>query len=161
MGAPFPKIVCSHGDQDPHLTRDSLGPSEPTTETASRLVEPFLHRWLQSVPILYNGTLLPLRITASIGGSGPPCNTRFLGPTQILNVNGIWICLAVFAGLPTVTDRLTEHATRSVTIGRVYVRSTIHVVESIINLNSVTIVWLRWFDDCFDFCGPFLTRAQQ
>jgi len=44
VGAPFPKIVCSHGDQDPHLTRDSYGPSEPTTKTASRLVEPFLHR---------------------------------------------------------------------------------------------------------------------
>jgi len=29
----------------PHLTRDSLGPSQSTTQTASRSVQPFLHRW--------------------------------------------------------------------------------------------------------------------
>jgi len=43
----------------PHLTHDSLGLSMPTTETASRSVQPFLHRWPQSVPILCNGTPLP------------------------------------------------------------------------------------------------------
>jgi len=56
----------------------------------------------------------------------------FPGPTRILNPNGISIGLAVFAGLTDVTDRQTEtqsdrptdHATRSVTIGRIYVRST-------------------------------------
>ena len=33
------------GNLDPRLTRDSLGgPSEPTTQTASRSVQPFLHR---------------------------------------------------------------------------------------------------------------------
>ena len=31
---------------------------------------------------------------------------------------------AVFAGLTSMTDRPTDHATRSVTIGRIYVRST-------------------------------------
>jgi len=30
---------------DPHLIHDSLGPSESTTQTASRSVLPFLHRW--------------------------------------------------------------------------------------------------------------------
>jgi len=29
---------------DPHLTHDCLGPSEPTTQAASRSVQPFLHR---------------------------------------------------------------------------------------------------------------------
>jgi len=38
--------------------------------------------------------------------------------------NGISIGSAVFAGLTTVTDRQTDHATRSVTIDRIYVRST-------------------------------------
>jgi len=42
----------------------------------------------------------------------------------ILNPNGISIGLAIFARLTTVTDRQTDHATRSVTIGRIYVRST-------------------------------------
>jgi len=42
--------------------------------------------------------------------------------------NGISIGSAVFAGLTSVadrqTDRLTDNATRFVTVGRIYVRST-------------------------------------
>ena len=61
-------------------------------------------------------------------GSRPPSNTWFLGPTRVQNPNGISIGSAVFAGLTSVrdrqTDRPTDHATRSVTIGRIYVRST-------------------------------------
>ena len=30
---------------DSHLTHDYLGPSQPTTQTASQSVQPFLHRW--------------------------------------------------------------------------------------------------------------------
>jgi len=64
----------------------------------------------------------------SMGGSGPPSNTWFPGPTQDLNRNGSSIGSAVFAGLTSVTerptDRPTDHATRSVRIGRIYVRST-------------------------------------
>jgi len=41
-----------------HLTHDSLGPSESTTQTECRSVQPFLHRRPQSVPKLYNGTPL-------------------------------------------------------------------------------------------------------
>ena len=63
-----------------------------------------------------------------MGGSGRPSNTWFLGPTRVLNPNGSSIVAAVFAGLTGVagrqTDRPTDHATRSVTIGRIYVRST-------------------------------------
>jgi len=63
-----------------------------------------------------------------MGGSGPPCNTWFPGPTQVLNPNGSSIGAAVFAGLTSVTDRLTDrptdHATQSVRIGRIYIRST-------------------------------------
>jgi len=47
-------------------------------------------------------------------------NTQFLGH-RVLNLNGISIGLAVFAGLTSVTDRptdrKTDHASRSVTIG--------------------------------------------
>jgi len=60
--------------------------------------------------------------------SGPQSNTQFPGPTRILNPNGISIGSAVFAGLTSVTDRQTDrptdHATRQVTIDRMYVRST-------------------------------------
>ena len=41
-----------------------------------------------------------------MGGSGPPSNTWFPGPTQVLNPNGISIgldVLAVLAGLTSVT----------------------------------------------------------
>jgi len=50
-----------------------------------------------------------------------------LGP-PVLNPNDISIGSAVFAGLTSVKDRQpdrpTDHATRSVRIGRIYVRST-------------------------------------
>ena len=44
--------------------------------------------------------------------------------TRVLNPNGISIGSAVFAGLTCVIDRLTNHASRSVTIGCIYIRST-------------------------------------
>jgi len=83
--------------------------------------------------ILYNGPPLPaLKIAPSHGGSGPPSNTWFPGPTRALNPKGILISLAISAGLTIATDRQTdrqtdrrtEHATLSVTTGRIYERST-------------------------------------
>jgi len=47
---------------------------------------------------------------------------------RVLNQNGISIDSVVFGGLTSVserqTDRQTDHATRSVTLNRIYVRST-------------------------------------
>jgi len=43
-----------------------------------------------------------------MGGSEPTSNTWFLGPTQVLNPNGISIGAAVCAGLTSVTDRQTD-----------------------------------------------------
>jgi len=68
----IPKLVAmatSLSTSWPHLTHDFFGPSEPTTQTASRLVLPFLHKWPQSVPILYNALTLPPQNCISIGGS--------------------------------------------------------------------------------------------
>ena len=48
----------------------------------------------------------------------------FLAPVRIHVPNGISIGSAVFAGLTTVTDRPTDHATPSATMGRIFVRST-------------------------------------
>jgi len=122
-----PKIgamATSRASLDPHLTHDICGPSKPTT--ASRSVQPFLYTWPQSVPILYNGTSLsPSKLPLPIGGSGPPSNTWFLGPTWVLNPNGISVGAVIFAGFTCVRDRPTDHATRSVTIGRIYVRSIV------------------------------------
>jgi len=44
-----------------------------------------------------------------------PSNTWFPQPTWVLNLNDNSICSAVFAGLTSVTDGQTDHATRSVT----------------------------------------------
>jgi len=71
----------------------------------------------------------PLKIAPSHWRYGTPSNTWFPGPTRVLNPNGILIGAAVFAGLTSVTDRPqtdqpTDHATRSVTTGRIYTRST-------------------------------------
>jgi len=65
--------------------------------------------------------LLPLYM----GGSGPPSNTRFLWSTRVLNPNGISSLdqCSHFTGLTSVTDRATDDATQSVTMGRI-VRST-------------------------------------
>jgi len=43
---------------------------------------------------------------------------------RVYNPNGISVGSAVSAGLTTVTNRVTDHASRSVTIGRTYVRGT-------------------------------------
>jgi len=63
----------------PHVTHDSYGQSQPTTQTASASVQPFLYRWPQSVPILYSGTLLP---PPFIRGSGLHLIHGFLGPPE-------------------------------------------------------------------------------
>ena len=68
-------------------------------------------------------TLFPLKTAPSHGGSRPPTNTWLPGLTRLLNPNGILIGSAVFAGLTSVTDRPTDHATRSVTTDLIYVRT--------------------------------------
>jgi len=76
QNCPFP-----WGDLDCHLIHVSLGPSEPTTQSASQSVQPFC-RWPHSVPMLYNCTPLPLKIAHSHGGSGPHLTHDYLGPSE-------------------------------------------------------------------------------
>ena len=121
---------------DPHPTHDSYGPSKPTTQTApyqfSRLCTDdrrvFLY-FTMGRPFSQKSLPLP------VGGSGPPSNTWFPGPTQILNPNGSSIGAAVLAGLASVTNRQTnrptDHATRSLRIGRIYVCGCL-----LVNVNS-------------------------
>ena len=58
-----------------------------------------------------------------------PCNMWYCGSTRLGIPNGILIGSAIFVGLTTVTDRQTDrqtyHTTRSVTIGHIYVSSTV------------------------------------
>jgi len=65
-----------------------------------------------------------LKLSLFIRRSGPPSNAWFpIGPPEFLTQTAS-IGSAVFAELTSVIDRQTDHDTWSVTIGRIYVRST-------------------------------------
>ena len=73
-------------------------------------------------------------------------NRWFIGPTRVLNANDISIASAVFLQGSVgdrPTERPTDHATQSVTIGGIYVRST----AMWFNNNSISRL-LDWFP-CF------------
>jgi len=115
MGTPFLKnCPFPWEDLDRHLTHDSLGPSKSITQMASPLpflpFQPFLHRWPQSVPLVYNGMPFPPKISPFHGGSGPQSNTWFPGPPEssTRTASEISIGSAVFAVLTSVTDRQTN-----------------------------------------------------
>jgi len=91
---------------------------ESTTETPDRSVQPCLHRWLRSVPILYNGlpashSKLPLPMLARrrhvIRGSlGPPESGRQMATWShqpFLHGSLVW-------QTDRATERPTDHATR-------------------------------------------------
>ena len=72
---------------------------------------------------LHWDALPPSKLSLSMGGSGLPFNSRFLGPTRVLNLNGISIGAAVFAGLTSVTDRQTDRRRYSVDNSRPHLRT--------------------------------------
>jgi len=78
-------------------------------------------------------------------GSGPPSNTWFIGHTRVLNPNGISIGAAMFAGFTCVTDRPTNHATRSVTVGRIYLCNAMQPDNFNLRIKSY---WKTW---CLNF----------
>jgi len=90
----------------PHPTPASIGPTESILQTASRLIQPFLHSSKQGVPILYNGLPLSLsKLSLHIG----PSNTWFSKPIRIHNPNGISTGLAIFCRAHD-PDRQTDHS---------------------------------------------------
>ena len=56
-----------------------LGPIQAQNPSSTLLVQPSLHRWPKSVPILYNRMPFPLKIAPFHGVSEPHLNTWFLG----------------------------------------------------------------------------------
>jgi len=96
MGNLSPKISPSHGDLDVHLIYHSFGHSEITIQMAWRSIQPFSHRWPQSVPTLYYGRPFPQKLPLPMEGSGPHL-TWFLEPIRVHNPNGISIGSAIFA----------------------------------------------------------------
>jgi len=130
LHTPSLKILPSMGESRPYLIRDSLGPSDPTTHTASRSVQPFLHRYPQSVPTLERAAP-SLKIAPSRGESEP----HLIGLHGSLSLPESSTQTASWSVQPLLqdslycdrqidTDRPTDYATWSVKIGRSYVRST-------------------------------------
>jgi len=95
-----PKLSLPMGYLDPHLTHDSIGPFKPTTQTASRSLRPFLNSPSQSY---FTTGLLPPQNCPFPWGMWTPSKIWFLGPTLVLNSNGISMGSSVFAGLTTVS----------------------------------------------------------
>jgi len=72
-----------------------------------------------------------LKIAPFHGGIWTPSNTWFPGPTRVLNINGISIGSAVFAGLTSVTqtDRPTDRSRYSVGSNRPHLRTYTVVLQ--------------------------------
>jgi len=108
IGCSFPsyKLPFPMGDLDPSNT---IHWAHPSPQPKRHLIRfscffgpmtaecPFTLQW--DIP---SPSKLPLPM-----GMWTPCNTWLLGPTSLLNPNGIWITSAVFAGLTNATDRQT------------------------------------------------------
>jgi len=132
----------------PHvgLMHVSFGPPESITQTASRSVQPFLHSSPQSAPILKHSSLQgvvgqPEHVLfhnncCFAWESGIPSIAWFLGSTRLSIPNGISIGSAVLCRCRDC-DRPADHATWSVTIGRLYLRST--VMRPNENMSSVLV----------------------
>jgi len=118
LGDPFPQnCPFSWGDGDPIFLMIPWGRLSPQSKlhhdrfgyfrTGDRRV---------SLYFTMGRTFFHKNLPLSMVGSEPPSkNTWSLGPTQVLNPNGISIGSAVFAGLTSVTDRQTDRPTDHVT----------------------------------------------
>jgi len=103
-----------------------LGPIQSASQTASRSVQPFLHISRQRVPILYNGPpfLSPLKIAPSFGDLHPRLIHASLGPLVSTTQTTSRSVQPFLQGSRSwQTEQPSAHATPSVTIGRIYVRS--------------------------------------
>jgi len=87
--------------------------------------KPHRHRIWMVVPILYNGPSFSQKLPLPMGDLGPHLIHGSLGPPESIPPNRISIGSAVFARIMIMTDRQsdrpTQHASKSVTIGRIYV----------------------------------------
>ena len=73
-------------------------PSAHPSPQSKRQMDPlFLHSSQQKIPILTMGSSSPPQIAPYHVGSGPPSNTWFPEPVQVLKSNGVWIVSVVFA----------------------------------------------------------------
>jgi len=135
--------LCT-GWPGPHLIHGSLGPSESVIQTASGLIKPFLHISWQSINILYNRPPFPLKIALPMKDLDPHlihgCSGQTESSTQKASPS---VQLFLQGSLLWQTDRLTDHATWSVTTGRIYIRRTAMLAKnySKVTMWSLQSVW--------------------
>jgi len=101
---------------DSHLIDDFLGLSEPTTQTVCGSLQPFLPLYFTMGRPFPSKLPLPGGDVDShqiYGSLGPPESS-----TQMTSQSVQPFCRAHYCNRHT--DRLTDHATRSATIGRIY-----------------------------------------
>jgi len=135
MGSPSPQnCLFLWGNLDPRLIHDSYGPSKPKTQTAARLLQPFLHSWLQSVSILFKGLPHPpSKLPVPIGESGPHLTHR--SSTQTAS-QLVWQFLQ--GSLLWQTDRQSDRPQYWVCNNRHVVRWCSLKTHKILNLNKCT-----------------------
>jgi len=107
-----PKIGC-HGNVPQHLWTPiqhmipTAHPSPQPTQHPYRFSRLCTDNRRVSLYFTMGRPFSPPKFAPSHGGIWTPSNTRFPGPTQVLNAKGSSIAAAVFAGLTSVTDRQT------------------------------------------------------
>jgi len=127
----------------PHLLHASLGPPESKSQTASRSVQPFLHSSQQKVAILCNRPLSPFKLPLLMGDLDPHLMLGSLVNTnpQAKRHLDRFSRFCRYHCCNRQTDRPTNHATRSVTIGPIYVHNVVyyHIAASgwIITSNAI------------------------
>jgi len=70
----------------------------------------------------------PSKLPLPMGGCGSQSNAWFLGPTKILNPNGISIGSAIYAGLTSVTGRQTMLRSRYQWTASTYIVWAMHLI---------------------------------
>ena len=91
------------GDLDPRLIHDSLGEFEPTYNPNGITIGSAVFAQVTAeCPYTLQWAILPPSKLPLTMGIWTPLNTRFPGPTGVLNRNGISSGSAVFAALTTV-----------------------------------------------------------
>jgi len=127
MDAPSPKLPLLVGGSGSHLTHNSLGHSEPTIQMASRSVQPLSSTGDCRVSLYFTmgRCFPPSKLPLPMGHLDPHLIHGSLGlPKSSTQTASRLVQPFLQGSLVWQTDRPTDHATWSVTIGCIYVRST-------------------------------------
>jgi len=131
------------GDLDPHLTHGFLGCTRVHIQNGIFIGSAvFARKAHHRLSLYFTMSPLPLKIAHSHGGSGPHLIHGSLGPPKSSIQTASGTVQPFFAGITSVTDRKTDHAARSVTIGRIYTYVVLRCGLIIASLSVCLFAWL-------------------